>query len=185
LSYRYDRALGYEPPSGSISCEIHYSADGYSVGAKGRIAPEWRAFYEVASPPGFSSDGTVFVGGLRTPSGRRVLVAVDVQTTGGVRGRPEPPFHVRAFSAPDRFDVPQQYLDSQMTVPLQPFFDLRLFAGRRDPQDDTHFTIPYDSDGQPGSIDGWVKESSVKLELRASSSPMSRPATPPPPASPG
>jgi hypothetical protein len=187
LTYRYHDALDYESPNGAIACKIHYAdPGGYGMGTEGHIVPEWRRFYDVVSPPGFSSDGTVFVGGLRTPAGRRVLVAVDVQTIRSSPGRADPPLHVRAFTAAGRFEAPQQYLDNQTTVPLQPFFDLRLFAGQRDPVNETHFTIPYESDGRPGTIDGWVKENAVDLELRTSSptsTSTSSPTTPSPPAS--
>lgn len=45
---------------------------------------------------------------------------------------------------------------------------LRVFAGQPDPADASHFTIPYDLDGRPGILDGWLKpDGSVQLEPRA------------------
>jgi hypothetical protein len=35
---------------------------------------------------------------------------------------------------------------------------LRLFAGQADPTDSAHFTIVYTLDGQPGTIDGWLRD---------------------------
>jgi hypothetical protein len=35
---------------------------------------------------------------------------------------------------------------------------LRLYAGQPDPNDPSRFTIRYDLDGQPGTIEGWVNE---------------------------
>lgn len=44
---------------------------------------------------------------------------------------------------------------------------LRVFAGQPDPSDESHFTIAYDLDGQPGVIDGWLNsDGSIKLEPR-------------------
>ena len=34
----------------------------------------------------------------------------------------------------------------------------RIFAGQPDPNDPTHFTIPYDVDGKPGVIDGRLND---------------------------
>jgi hypothetical protein len=42
---------------------------------------------------------------------------------------------------------------------------LRLYAGQADPADASHFTIAYDLDGHPGTIDGWLKpDGSVVLK---------------------
>jgi hypothetical protein len=35
---------------------------------------------------------------------------------------------------------------------------LRLFAGQPDPDDPTHFTIGYEYDGEPGTIDGYLED---------------------------
>lgn len=44
---------------------------------------------------------------------------------------------------------------------------LRVFTGQPDPADASHFTIPYELDGQAGIIDGWLNaDGSVKLEPR-------------------
>jgi hypothetical protein len=43
---------------------------------------------------------------------------------------------------------------------------LRLFPGRPDPLDESHFTIPYDAGGVTGTIDGWQADDSVELVVR-------------------
>jgi hypothetical protein len=35
---------------------------------------------------------------------------------------------------------------------------LRLYAGRADPEDESHFTIDYESDGTKGTLDGWLRD---------------------------
>lgn len=42
-----------------------------------------------------------------------------------------------------------------------------LYAGQPDPADESHFTIAYESQGQKGTIDGWLMhDETVKLEVR-------------------
>jgi len=51
-------------------------------------------------------------------------------------------------------------------VPITPGHQLRLFGGSPDPADASHFTIPYELDGQPGVIDGWLGSDSLVLRPR-------------------
>ena len=54
-----------------------------------------------------------------------------------------------------------------------------IHAGVADTQDASHFTITYELDGQPGTIDGWlVDDRSVVLEVR--DGPLKNPGLPPP-----
>jgi hypothetical protein len=42
-----------------------------------------------------------------------------------------------------------------------------LLGGQANPQDATHFTIDYEADGTPGTIDGWLLPGDiVKLKFR-------------------
>jgi hypothetical protein len=44
---------------------------------------------------------------------------------------------------------------------------LRVYAGQPDPTDESHFTLGYELDGKPGTIDGWLRPNgSVVLEPR-------------------
>jgi hypothetical protein len=50
---------------------------------------------------------------------------------------------------------------------LQPLDADTFFAGQLDPRDASHFTIGYEHDGKPGTIDGWLmNDDTVKLEVR-------------------
>ena len=43
----------------------------------------------------------------------------------------------------------------------------RIFAAQFDDKDQSHFTIKYEIDDQPGTIDGWLQvDDSVKLQIR-------------------
>lgn len=75
---------------------------------------------------------------------------------------------------------------------------LRFRAGQPDPNDASHFTIPYQLDGRDGVIDGWIKDGGIDLRPREGqwgygeegevwklpaavpvTQPQTRPATPP------
>ena len=44
---------------------------------------------------------------------------------------------------------------------------VRIFAGEPDAADESHFTIPYDVDGTPGLIDGWLDPyDKVRMQVR-------------------
>ena len=43
---------------------------------------------------------------------------------------------------------------------------LRVFAGQPDPDDASHFTIPYQLDNRDGVIDGWLKDDGLHLRPR-------------------
>lgn len=53
-------------------------------------------------------------------------------------------------------------------------YKVRFYAGQPDPQDETHFTIPYEIDGHPGIIDGWLGPLSQPV-LKVRSGPATRP----------
>jgi hypothetical protein len=176
LEYWYGRAAGYAPPSdGAAVWETQRSNPWYR--GSGVVYP-WARFYRAVSPPGLQSGGTAFVGGRRTrDAGREVLVAVDVLTPTVPAAQPE--FHVRVFRPGAGWNPPRQFIDDRATPLPPPKQSLRVFAGRADPADESHFTIPFDADGQRGVIDGWVREDRVDLEVRPA--PLTRPL----PASPG
>jgi len=44
---------------------------------------------------------------------------------------------------------------------------MRIFSGQPDPKDESHFTISYELDGNPGVIDGWLlRDQTVALQPR-------------------
>jgi hypothetical protein len=176
LVYWYDRCLAHQPPLGTV-----VQNDGPPSANNTAYVPDaWRRFYTLLSPPGFQSNGTVFLGGRRTPTGRKVLVAVDLaeafRASAANTGDTQV-FHVRAFEHGGLPSGPKQFLDAQPSVSLLPV--VRFLAGQPDPADPTHFTIMLDVTGGTAVIDGWVREDRVVLELRPA------PVNQPLPASPG
>lgn len=49
---------------------------------------------------------------------------------------------------------------------FRPDVTFTLLAGQADPADPSHFTIPYRLDGQPGVIDGWLRDNGLQLRPR-------------------
>lgn len=202
LAYAERQCTGHLAPPETIVYTEHpddvkrlvASPAGYKPGPAGdgsvyRVPPAWSKFYGLLSPPGFQSRGTVFLHERRTPSGRRLLVAVDYLGDQlydwGSFWMDVSEFQVRAFEPGGPFSLPVEVQSDQ--VPRRLYTSdgrpgtLRLHAGQPDPNDPTHFTITWELTEDPtarGVLDGWVREDGVRLERRDA------PATPPPPASP-
>lgn len=51
---------------------------------------------------------------------------------------------------------------------------LRVYAGQPDPSDETHFTFRYELDGQPGTIDGYLRDGD-DIEFRVRDGPAVKP----------
>ncbi len=64
-------------------------------------------------------------------------------------------------------NVPEQLNHSAQRV--------RFYAGQPDPNDPSHFTIRYEVNDQPGTIDGWLHFGSV-VELKVRDGPATQPA---------
>lgn len=110
----------------------------------------------------------VFMHRLHTPAGRERLVLLTFDGPSFV-WRSENPFRAQAADTGFSFRrLPSVWLKT-VNFPFSPkdTRPLRLFAGQPDPLDPTHFTIPYDLGGDPGTIDGWLQnDDSIKLLLR-------------------
>lgn len=74
------------------------------------------------------------------------------------------PLYVRSY---DRSGFPQFWPKPDWGSQSEPSKPFQIFEGRPDANDSTHFTIPYELDGQHGIVDGWlVEDQFVKLEVR-------------------
>jgi hypothetical protein len=132
------------------------------------VLPEWRRFCAGAGAGQIQSYGTLFVGELRTPTGKRRLVGADI--TGWFRGGISPvlSIHARAFESRPAMLLPPQTDSKTFNLALGHSEGvLRISAGQRDPKDASHFTITYTVAGSEGIIDGWLKDDgSVLMETR-------------------
>jgi hypothetical protein len=74
------------------------------------------------------------------------------------------------LSLPDHLNRPIAQLKPGASLETAPVIDygnkLRFFAGQADATDPSHFTIAYDLDGRPGTIDGWLRSAGPELRPR-------------------
>jgi hypothetical protein len=188
VAYWYHRCLAYRPEPGKVVQRLRGGAlDGPRIATDANVPTEWGKLYSTLSPPGFQSGGTAFLGERRTPNGTRILLAVDL-TPGPVWSssteREVLTLHVRTFVTDSGgSSSPRQVVDTVVSVPIHDA-KLRVLAGTADPDDPTHFTIPYEIDdtGVRIAIEGWVRADRVDLQNTSST-----PVTPSRrlPASPG
>jgi len=164
--WREIRAAYYERQCKAYTTPVSQIIFSYDVSA-GRTdtssAPDcWIKFCATSYFAGFSLRGPrvplVFLHERVTPSGDKQLVAVVL--TGYSRRNLQ---FDAGLSAADRCSiyttpVDIEHLDTGL---------LRLYAGQPDPADPSHFTIGYDMNGKPGTIDGWLEnDRSVEIQVR-------------------
>lgn len=184
--------LAYVPPTGTVL----YAQDGTDTPASQpwkrflsmKALPAWQTFQERHVEPhgplqsgGLQSQGTLFVGERRSPADNRRLVAVDLRMSWNNRNwyatvekRAVVPGTLRTepretWGGPPAADLTSTNLVGQREDLF--IFDwnrkVKLFAGRPDPADPSHFTIDYELDGRHGTIDGWLRDDdAVDLKLR-------------------
>jgi hypothetical protein len=184
IRYWYERCARHTPPQQDlIVWQVNDGPIGYVRGETPYIPPEWTEFYTRYSPPGPTPHGTVFLGELRTPSGRPLLVSVVAlpdEWKWNRRVSSTPSFLVRAFSPGGLSGMPRQVIDSKVSVPMPTRGAAELRIGQPDPNDPSHFVIPFGAFGKhEGQLDGYLREDRVDFEAESST------ATQPLPASPG
>ena len=116
-------------------------------------------------PRRFIEVGVAFLHGRNTSAGKTRLVAVLTNTKTVVEQRsgimPYVSLRSLVYSG-----VRPRLTDSSLDILCQDG-GVRLFAGQPDPTDDSHFTIKYEIDDKPGTIDGWLQaDDTVKLQIR-------------------
>ncbi len=153
LLYWQHRCMVYLPPNGQIAM----AADSKGVISQS-IPAEWTRFYSLLSPPGFSSDGTVFLHELKKHDGQRRLVVVDVvildRKTDGVL-----PF-ARVIIPGDLTTLPKEKPLSGATDRLTLVGPKRLtiYAGSIDPGDSSRFIFRANVQGKEIIYDGWLRD---------------------------
>jgi hypothetical protein len=169
VAYWQQRCMNYVAPADVVVAQLtwfdEFPADRPITST---IPREWSEFYQLVSPPGFQSGGTLFLHEMRRPSGERILVAVDyTSSTGWNWGH----FQIRTFQPAKGWNLPRQIEDKKwrLTTPLAR--GAEFFAGQIDPADPTHFTARYRAGDVEYVIDGWVRADTVDLESRAVTQP--------------
>jgi len=120
----------------------------------------WRNLYATISPPGLASGSTVFLQEMRTPAGKRRLVAVDIdQVTMRLpfRGPHHLSLSARVIRPGAGIIGPQLLSTSDHSVVIADE-NSRIVAGARDPADPSHFTFTYECAGRSTVYDGWLRD---------------------------
>ena len=120
---------------------------------------------------------TLFIHGRRSPDGTRMLVLVSLMALVDLEDLQADTF------APITDDEPGLYhrAGSLLVMRRSPHERMTFMAGQPDPKDESHFTIQYRLNDQPGVIDGWLADDgSVNMKVRDGPAqallPLSKPA---------
>jgi hypothetical protein len=138
----------------------------------------WSKLYAMISEGGFQSDGTAFLHERFTPSGASRLIAIDTVARQAY-GENEISFHCRALSRPQGFALPQELSCTNWSRVISGFNSVKVFGGKTDAANPSHFTIEAEVDGAAKTVDGWItdRDDNVTLEARdASATPPLRPS---------
>lgn len=120
-----------------------------------------RAWEKLGSPnSGRDVDAVAFLH-ERAVGGLKRLVVVALAPTGfGADGHgvvfTARPYTSAPFTPGARIQTPQRRW--QLIVRLDASQRLRVFSGQVDPQRSDHFTIRFEINGEPGTIDGWLRD---------------------------
>ena len=153
--------------------EPHYLPGGMPAPFAAWFSADWDRLYAALSPPGRKPNPTIFMGPRRAAGGgERRLVVVEAPRFEVPLAIVEYTFHAaiidprNPLSGPRLLDNGLSIFDSGMLRRDQAG-TLRFFAGQPDPADPSHFTVQYEIDGAPGTIDGWLKgDDTVRMEVR-------------------
>lgn len=131
----------------------------------GRIIPEFKRTL-------LSYEGTMFLGWRTTPSGERKFAAVWPFTFEGQPGGYELRLVHGSLKLASAIPGSQMVMaDADVSLLFVPAGKrLRVFAGQADPADPTHFTIQYELGGEPGVLDGFLRNDGL-VDLRVRSGP--------------
>ena len=119
------------------------------------------------------SNAIVFLHELTSPSGQKRLAVVLTRSALNPRDPHDYPpnveldsyaYSVASWGQTQNSGSPR-FLYFPKTITSAPH-RLKIFAGQVDPNDNSHFTISYELDGEPGIIDGNLENSGLRLTFR-------------------
>ena len=175
-----------EPKRSAALLSLPRTSDGHYVSlGNGRpvawVSTEFDAFFSTINSRARQPAPTLFLGERLTAAGTKRLVYVDASSTDNLYDPSRPCMvYLRSivivpgtFRSAPRERFPSQHNTVALTVTMDPTYPFRFFAGQPDPENASHFTIPFERDGRRAFIDGWLRDDeSVKLELRVNRSPL-------------
>ena len=133
------------------------------------LPPEcWKGYYGLVSGTGFKSDGTAFLHERFTPLGHPRIVAVDVELQNRIRS----PSAADPISRTEGVTFSKELSSTNWQGLVGWYNSVKIYGGRTDAANPSHFTIDADIDGRRRLIDGWITDAddNVKLQVRSASS---------------
>lgn len=192
ILYWQRQAMGYDAPVDQIVYDDEPMEASRLLSAKGKMiagsggsallfAEPWNQFYRLVSPPGPMPAATLFLHERRNSKGERRLVVVQERSilwsglfaVSIASPTPKQPVAIggavfvpgSAFSTPTEVGTDRPWV----TVPTRSIvlpIHFRWYAGQADPRDDSHFTIRGLMDGNPITVDGWLRDDD-RLEFQS------------------
>lgn len=167
LSYWQRKAMDYSLPPNAVVYDNDphrvpglLSRAGYVAAGSGAMsdAEPWRRFYELLSPPGRRPAPTLFLHERRNSRGEPRLVVVEESPAVFVG--------TENVGTALTWMVCRRHTDRSSTLSAESNFGLsidregpvRYFAGQPDPNDDTHFVIPFEVGPKRYRIEGWLRD---------------------------
>ena len=131
------------------------------------VSDEWMSFHNKLTGGGYHSSGTVFAGELRTKAGRRVLCGIDLAITPAAPNR-WVSMSARMIEPGTTYRSPRPVSPSVVRgdggqVMVAQDDTLRVYAGQRDPANESHVTIDYVLNGTRHTIDAWLEDEGTLL----------------------
>lgn len=127
--------------------------------------------HRALGPVGAGNDAAVFLHGRRSPGGneRLVRVATHYGFETSLQSKRWVPLTYQVGTLASR--VPGSRMTFNSYIPLHIQLNkgdmLRFYAGQPDPNDASHFTIGYELNDVPGTIDGWLQDDDrIKFQYR-------------------
>lgn len=195
--HTYSQCLSYSPPSlaysndpsdaTSLSSHAEYVTGPLGPNTVTLLLPQiWRDLHrQLWNAP--ATDSALFLHERQSASGAKRLVFVGLQRLVPETFSTHAEFKLRTLSRGSILSFPQSASMNVLNMRIAyGHGTVRFSSGQTDPADASHFTIAYTVDGQPGILDGWLRDDdSILLEPRDAAAPTTGATTVPVPPLPG
>lgn len=168
LVYLQRQAMAYVPPPGTIVYE-----DGAATSAQPHA---WRTMLGRIDVSRSSSLATPFAGAVRSPAGHVRFVGIELYRTGYA-----PLFIAGRVVEPGTLLSPPRtvaYTTGNACVAYRTPEHVRVYAGRVDPNDPSHFSIAFEIEGKRGWVDMWLTDDDQVVFARREAPSTSAPTQP-------
>jgi len=184
ILYWQRQAMNYAPPASKIvydedpveAAKLRAADHSLITGRNGEViefAEPWDRLYQLISPPGRRPAATLFLHERTNDKGERRLVVVELRPVWVDVDRRQYPawkFECTCLSPGGLFQDPRDnFLMGQGgeigAVPIGEK-NTKWYAGQTDNGDPSHFTIRGLRNGAPVSVEGWLRDDHVVLDVR-------------------